>query len=298
MSLSNNQNDPHQSPSPFLARLPVEIRCQIYDIYMLAYLPEAPRTVTKTGHWGDVDEAVSADDQLIMFESETQDSPPLMRTCRQIAQELGPVASRHLRFVIGSSSTISAASPREATLSLPERCLATQETTAAVKNLQIEWRLNPRVILPESSLPVKKRNMQDCLAHIRALFRESPDGDVEGVDGGKEEGLPSLTALTSVRVHFVVPEVFAEPLVPKASPFAGFRFLGWALEPVLDVLVDELCAFSRSVRSIEFVGTLGRKWLDVTAERLAPKQIQVMRRQLGPNKKRSPQLHEICGQLG
>ncbi|KXJ86044.1 hypothetical protein Micbo1qcDRAFT_180251 [Microdochium bolleyi] len=111
--------------------LPVETRHQIYELYMLNHVRDAPDAIAKVGF--------IFNGHSIAFESSHQDIPPLMRTSKHVATELVTVASRHLRFVIGDHQSLvtdfgATLSPAVG-ISLPARC----QTGADL--LEIEWRL-------------------------------------------------------------------------------------------------------------------------------------------------------------
>jgi len=294
-----------QPTSGFLSGLALEIRWQIYDIYMLQYLRDAPQSVANFGSWGESREQGFKGERLISFERPSRqggDYPPLMRTCRQIEEEMRIIASKYVRFVIGSSSTLpyDEERDRDLALGLPRRCEPPQSTgvahaTTMIKHLEIEWRLNPQSVLPESSLPVKQVNMLDCLRRIRQLFQDDSTSD-PGINS--KETRPSLAQLTSVRFDFFVPCEFGEGLSPQVSAFVSYRFLGWGIEPVLNVIMDELSKFSPSVQTFEFTGVVGNKWLPMQEAKLAGRGIKMFRTRLNPNKRRMPnvQLHFACGE--
>jgi len=296
----------HQPASGFLSGLALEIRWQIYDIYMLQYLRDAPQSVANFGSWGESREQGFKGERLISFErpsGQSGDYPPLMRTCRQIEEEMRVIASQYVRFVIGSSSTLphDEERDRDLALGLPNRCEPPQSTgvpraTVMIKHLEIEWRLNPQSVLPESSLPVKQVNMLDCLRRIRQLFQDDSASDT---CTNSNETRPSLAQLTSVRFDFAVPYEFGERLFPQeSSAFSSYRFLGWGIEPVLNVIMDELPKFSPSVQTFEFTGIVGNKWLPMQEAKLVGRGIKMFRTRLNPNKRRMPnvQLHFACGE--
>lgn len=294
-----------QPASGFLSTLALETRQQIYDIYMLQYLRDAPQFVAGFGSWGESCERGSKGERLISFErpsGQGGDYPPLMRTCRQVGEEMRIIASQYIRFAIGSSSTLLHDEERERdlVLGLPKRCELPQlpgvpHATTMIKHLEIEWRLNPNSVLPESSLPVKQVNMLDCLHKIRELFQDESTSNAN-ID---KDTRPSLAKLTSVRFDFVVPYEFGQRLAPQESfTFSSYRFLGWGIEPVLNVVMAELPKFSPSLQTFEFTGIVGNKWLPMQEAKLTEKGIKMFRTLLNPNKRprKRMQLHFVCGE--
>ncbi|KAJ1323453.1 hypothetical protein MN608_11608 [Microdochium nivale] len=244
----------HQHLALSFMDIPVEVRLQIYDLYMLNHIKESCQTIAAMGKWH-ASTRGGTRARLIAFESAQQDSPALMRACKKIATELRPVAAQHVRFVIGSNSLLSNPPPQllelDVFVSLPTRC----KDVSAIRHVHLEWQMDKYQMTTSDAFATRMLDM----VHVLRQLLSGSDGN------GSLPAVHTLTLTLSASQDFPVP---------------GNKKLDKFMETCVDARLSCLIGLHRhcpDLWAIEFVGTFEREWLDWVEAEVRERQIKVIR---------------------
>ncbi|KAJ1325974.1 2EXR family [Microdochium nivale] len=265
-----------QNPeTPFLSRLPVELRLQIYEIYMLSYLetakytlaPLIPPRMPNPGETSRGRRTRRCENHLIGFEAVGGDCPPLLRVCRQVRAEVSPIAAQYLRFIVSSEASVNweEVLTYPVPLTMPPRC----PPGAIVQHLHLEWRLNGH------TPPHRSTNMQRYMSIIWHRFEVH---QYQGTGRFHAAGSFSLLSrLSAIRI-ILVP---SRQMSGVGGTNSMVNNLCIRTNGQLDVLVA-MCERCPELKKLEFVGLFEKAWLDTVEERMRAREVKVFRGKVLP----------------
>ncbi|KXJ86042.1 hypothetical protein Micbo1qcDRAFT_209417 [Microdochium bolleyi] len=241
---------PRKEPLSFLD-LPGEVRNQVYDIYMLNHIAWAADSAAHP--------APQNASNRITFESTEADTPALLGTCQQVFMELKPLAAEYLRFVVNGSrrrlDRRTALLTSRSKLSLPTRC---KSELSALRHVEIEWRVDE--LGSQQGYSGSWGRLALALNDIDMLLRDPGRGGWMWY--GRIETL-RLTLRTAAGLTVRAEE----------NPWREAREFP---EEDMTRMVN-LRLHCPWLRTVEFVGTFKKEWLDVTEKRLAHFNIKILR---------------------
>ncbi|KAJ1323339.1 hypothetical protein MN608_11488 [Microdochium nivale] len=236
-----------QAQSFQFGRLPAELRVKVYKQYMRDYLLASHDGAIIFAPWSSTTLVITSNPahtdpecRIYTFESDRSEMPPLMQTCKTVARELAPVASRAVRIVLGTYRNIlTRGDPRplsrHAHLSLPPRC----RPAAAVTELHLEWR----------AAATRTQVVMMSQQTLRALGCDTKIHDLILCEG--------MVNISKFRFTFR-----ADTDIMQAYNNAERDVLMRdRIEPVLSTLVAVM-NYCRRLETVELVGIFRKTWVD------------------------------------
>lgn len=238
--------------------LPKEIRLEIYEWYMLDHVK-----LSAFGVWGLGKTMVPIVEiylhtHVLSFESPLSDTPALTRVCKQVANEIAPIASQTIRFKISAASAVGyydSADCLSRTLpALPIRV----RPSYMIRHLHLEWKHDLTTIETMTSGDLAERSHRASY-HIK---------DALAMTGTNSVGFLSLE---TIRVTSIPPtSLFLSPVPIDGIPnenenearYSAPDHVLASFEPALNELVM-ICSRCPNLRRVEFIGVFRKVWLDM-----------------------------------